>query len=302
VTRDNFGLSNFMQLLIDQVDYLDTSNSGTTSTGAAFDSELAMVRWPAYPHKGFWPNPLNYRGNYTGPNRTLMVMRLDAPSPDVVRTMITTSIDVENKGLTGQVVVDSRGIKLEQEKPGETGFALYDQYLRDLAETVSDHTQLKVLLDEKPEVLPAGSADHVALYCGWYSLRNYIPCCKFNPGAVGYHIASYELISLRQPGESGWVHGLLLNGCVGTLGAVAEPYLGTFPRPDEFFPLLMTGKLTLAEVYWRTTPTVSWMQCCIGDPLYTPYKTNPAINELDLPVQLRQVLHKPLASGLKPSP
>jgi uncharacterized protein (TIGR03790 family) len=302
LAHDNFGLANYMQLLIDQVDYLDATNGGPNGTGAAFDNELAMVGWHAYPHKGFWPNPLNYKSSYAGPYHTLMVMRLDAPTPDVVRSMITTSIDVENRGLTGQVVVDSRGIKLGEEKSDEKAFALYDQYLRNLARMVSDHTQLKVLLDEKPDVLPPGSASDVALYCGWYSVRNYVPCCKFNPGAVGFHIASYELISLRQPGESGWVHGLLLDGCVSSLGAVAEPYLGTFPRPDEFFPLLLTGRLTLAEVYWKTTPTVSWMQACIGDPLYTPYKKNPALTEIDLPAQLRQALMKPAASSVKPNP
>jgi uncharacterized protein (TIGR03790 family) len=162
--------------------------------------------------------------------------------------------------------------------------------MRDLAKLVTDHTRMKVLLDEKPEVLPAGSASDVALYVGWYSLRNYVPCCKFNPGAVGYHIASFELASLHQPGETGWVHGLINDGVVGTLGPVNEPYLGTFPRPDEFFPLLLTGKLTLAEVYWKTEPAVSWMQCCIGDPLYNPYKKNPQLSDVDLPAQLRQAL------------
>ena len=49
------------------------------------------------------------------------------------------------------------------------------------------------------------------------------------------------------------MRGLLIDGVVGTLGPVAEPYLQSFPTADEFFPLLLTGKLTLAEVYWRTT-------------------------------------------------
>jgi hypothetical protein len=107
---------------------------------------------------------------------------------------------------------------------------------------------------------------------------------------VGYHIASYELLSLRQPGETGWVHGLLTDGVVGTLGPVAEPFLGTFPRPDEYFPLLLTGKLTLAEVYWKTCPATSWMMACVGDPLYTPYLKNPALAETDLPFRLRQAM------------
>ena len=105
-------------------------------------------------------------------------------------------------------------------------------------------------------------------------------------------MASYELVSLRNPGENGWVHGLLNDGVVGTLGPVAEPYLGTFPRPDEYFPLLLTGKLSLAEVYWKTCPVVSWMMDCVGDPLYTPYKANPVMTRIDLPFRLRQALNE----------
>jgi hypothetical protein len=39
----------------------------------------------------------------------------------------------------------------------------------------------------------------------------------------------------------------------------------------------MTGRLTLLEVYFLTVPQVSWMQILIGDPLYRPFKNNPAI-------------------------
>jgi hypothetical protein len=66
--------------------------------------------------------------------------------------------------------------------------------------------------------------------------------------------------------------------------------MAAFPPPDEFFPLLMTGKLTLAEVYWRTQLTTSWMMCLVGDPLYTPYRVNPAMKPEDLPVALQRAL------------
>src|SRR5262249_57076202 len=110
--------------------------------------------------------------------------------------------------------------------------------------------------------------------------------------AVGFHVASFELISLHDRNEKGWVRGLLNDGVAATLGPVAEPYLQSFPPADEFFPLLLTGKLTLSEVYWRTTPMVSWMQTCIGDPLYTPFKNNPALKPHDLPKPLRVVFEK----------
>jgi hypothetical protein len=77
---------------------------------------------------------------------------------------------------------------------------------------------------------------------------------------------------------------------VGTLGAVNEPYLHAFPSPEEFFPLLMTGKMTLAEVYWATTPLTSWMMTFIGDPMYNPYAKNPKVKVEDLPELFRPML------------
>jgi hypothetical protein len=97
-------------------------------------------------------------------------------------------------------------------------------------------------------------------------------------------------MSLHDPKERGWCHNLLKAGVVSTVGPVFEPYLQSFPPADEFFPLLMTGKLPLAEVYWKTTPWTSWMQCCIGDPLYRPYKMNPPLKISDLPEVLKPLV------------
>jgi uncharacterized protein (TIGR03790 family) len=147
--------------------------------------------------------------------------------------------------------------------------------------------------DDAEPVFPAHSLKNIAIYCGWYSLRNYIPPGQFNPGAVAYHVASFELMSLHNPGEKGWVRGLLNDGVAATLGAVNEPYLQSFPPADEFFSLLLTGKLSLAEVYWRTCPWASWMQTCIGDPLYRPYLHDPIFRVEDVPMPLRLVLEPP---------
>jgi uncharacterized protein (TIGR03790 family) len=136
---------------------------------------------------------------------------------------------------------------------------------------------MQVVLDKKPAVFPPGSCPNAALYCGWYSLANYVPAFKWNKGAVGYHVASSEATSLKQPGSNVWCKRMLEEGVAATLGPVTEPYLFSFPLPDLFFPLLMTGKVTLLEVYFLTVPQVSWMQILIGDPLYQPFKNNPAI-------------------------
>ncbi len=222
-----------------------------------------------------------------------MTARLDAPIPQKVRDIILTGLAVERDGLKGKVVIDSRGIAATGPQAVYGSYGWYDQTLRNLAKIVSEKSNLKLLHDDSPDVMPAGSARDVAVYCGWYSVRKYIPCCSFNPGAVGFHVASYELVSLHGDGERGWCTGLLNDGVVATLGAVAEPYLHSFPQADEFFPLLFTGKLTLAEVYWKTTPFTSWMQTLIGDPLYTPYKKNPAIRIDDLPPALKSIFTHP---------
>jgi hypothetical protein len=76
---------------------------------------------------------------------------------------------------------------------------------------------------------------------------------------------------------------MIQNGVVATVAGVNEPYLGAFPLPEEFFPLLMTGKWTLAECYWRTTPMASWRLTLIGDPLYNPFHAKPPLTASDLP-------------------
>jgi hypothetical protein len=233
IAKAHFGSIQYVSLLRDQADYLDT-----TQSGAAFDSELAMVEWNVYTHKAFCPNPLFYGNRSPGMWPTLMVSRLDAPTPAIVKSMITTSIQVEQEGLNGKVVIDSLGVLPGKESPDKKGYGQYDQYLRDLNKLLTERTKLSVSIDERPELLASNSYDNVALYVGWYSVHNYVPCCKFSRGAVGYHIASYELV----------------------------------------------------EVYWKTCPAVSWMMACVGDPLYTPYRKDPAMGEADLPFRLRQAL------------
>ena len=127
-----------------------------------------------------------------------------------------------------------------------------------------------------------GSCPECALYCGWYSHANFIDCCRFVKGAVAWHLASSEAVSLRRPDVKYWCKNLLEKGACATLGPVAEPYTVGFPKPAEFFGFLATGKYTLAECYGKTVLFASWMGTLIGDPLYNPYKTNPRLKESDV--------------------
>lgn len=263
-------------------------------TDSALDSELALLWLDGYSRAGWQPNPLGYPfiGNPSGPN-VLMVMRLDAPSVQIVRNLIADSITIEREGLKGRFVIDSRGIPAKKPNAPDDAFGVFDQRLRELATLVKTRTRMELILDDAPDVLPANSVTDVALYCGWYSVAKYVQAMKFSRGAVAFHVASYELTSLRDPANPGWCRALLNDGVTATLGAVAEPILHAFPVPDDFFPLLLTGRLTLAEVYWRSCPMTSWKLSMIGDPLYTPFRGNPALSIHELPPRLRAAFSDP---------
>lgn len=279
------GLLELARLLHWQIDYLEPD------TQTALDSELPLLWYDQYTHKGMLPNPLahQHRSINTG-TQTLMVMRLDAPQAGQVREMIMGSKMAERNGLSGRVVIDSRGLNPRSAKPADQGYAPYDEELRRLADLVRAKTKLSLVHDDGPETLGPGTVRDVALYCGWYRLRNYVASCTFVPGAVAFHVASYEMVSLRNPGEKGWCRGLLNDGVAATLGAVDEPTLGAFPDPEAFFGVLMTGRLTLAETYWLTNPLVSWKMVMIGDPLYRPFAAKPALRVEDLPPKVREIL------------
>jgi len=282
---ESFGPFSLAHAIQAQIDYLD--NDGTS---AAFDNELALLWWSYYPRSKWLANPLSYRMKNVRSQPVLMTMRLDAPNEQLVRELIVASLKAERDGLQGKIVIDSRGLMAKPPGDKDAGYAVYDQTLRNLSNLIRTHTKMGLTLDDRPEILGARTIDDVALYCGWYSLRRYVPASKLNGGAVAFHVASLEMVSLHNPNEGGWCAGLLRSGAAATLGPVAEPYLSAFPPADDFFPLLLTGKLTLAEVYWRTTPMTSWMINMIGDPLYTPYKVNPQMKVENLPPRLRDAL------------
>lgn len=259
-------------------------------TEAAVDSELMLLWWTNY-HRYRWrPNTLNWRyraayptsapGSAEAPDTqpsetleppTLMVCRIDGPTAAVARRIIDESVAIEKTGLVGNVAIDARGMR------GTQGHAEYDTDLRELAELLQTKTSLPVRFDDRSALFAPGDCPETMLYCGWYSVHKYVRACTFVPGSVGYHIASFEAASLKQPRFTGWCRGLLLDGMAATLGPVAEPYLHSFPKPTEFFGLLLTGRMTLAECYGYTTPFTSWMMMMIGDPLYRPFAAKPVL-------------------------
>ncbi|MHB9073586.1 MAG: TIGR03790 family protein [Desulfobaccales bacterium] len=248
-------------------------------TIAAVDSELTLMIAGPYQKTGWLPNPFNLAFNRlqfirTVRARTLMVGRLDGPTPAIARRLVDDALAVEKTGLNGVFYIDARGLA---GKAAAGSYAWFDEHLLRLSDLMTKYSAMKVVLDKKPALFPPGSCPDAALYCGWYSAANYVPAFKWQRGAVGYHVASYEATTLKKPDGKVWCKRMLEEGVAATLGPVTEPYLNSFPLPDQFFPILMTGKLSLIEVYFLTVPQVSWMQILIGDPLYCPFKKNPAI-------------------------
>jgi len=272
-------------------------------TYASFDSELSLLYWPSYTLGRWQQNVLNYRydNSYTRQLRaTLMVSRIEAPTFELSKKLIDTAISVEKTGLEGKVYLDSRG----RGKLGETAprgsVKDFDSQLLNLAGFLRKETDLTVVLDEVDEVFQPGDCPLAALYCGWYSLANYIDAFEWQPGAVGYHLASAEATTLRKPTSKVWCKRMLEEGVCATIGPVQEPYLAAFPRPNEFFLLLLSGKHTLVECYYRSKPYNSWVMVLVGDPLYNPYKANPKFVGKKLPAALENLINGPAAESEMP--
>ncbi len=246
---------------------------------AAVDSELALLLVPDYALSEWRPNPeylYNRRSKIIYLGQVLMISRIDAPTPELAQKLIRTAIEVEKTGLSGKLYLDARGLT------GKGAYALFDEDIRKTAQ-ILEQSSMPVVLDNRPKLFGQGEAPSAALYCGWYSLGRYKDSFEWSKGAVGYHVASVEAMNIHNPKATYWVKNMIERGVIATLGPVTEPYLDAFPRPSLFFPLLMSGKYTVAEVFAMTSPYLSWRMILVGDPLYNPFRNNPAFLLKDPP-------------------
>jgi len=249
-------------------------------TEASVDSELSMVLFGDYELYRWQPNMLRILFRQTQQNgtldnsllglsfSTLMVSRLDGPGERIVHSLVDKAIAAEKKSLNGIAYIDSRGITNSKESysPG-----YFDQSLRDLALLTELRTTIPVKQERTEKLFPVGACSRTAIYCGWYSLKKYIDAFDFVDGAIGYHISSLEAVDIRDPNSSQWCPAMLKDGITATFGAVAEPYLHSFPEPKAFFLELFNGHC-LVEAFYYTKPFNSWQLVLIGDPLYRPFK------------------------------
>jgi uncharacterized protein (TIGR03790 family) len=252
---------------------------------AAVDSELMLLWWPPYELSRWVINPLYWQFPESLRRRSppvMMTARLDGPNAEVAKRLVDDALAAEKTGLAGKVYIDARGIKYDPKAdPGGTQYGGYDESFREAARLLDVTGKMDVTLENTEELFPAGSCTNCAMYCGWYALRNYRPCCRFVRGAIAWHLASLEMTNLRNPGKE-WAGNLLRDGAAVTIGPVGEPYTVGFPRPEEFFGFIVTGEYTIVEAYSRSLMLTSWMVALVGDPLYNPYAKTPKLKSSDV--------------------
>ncbi len=277
--QETFDLQARARGLVGEASQIESTLSDLTpeETEAAFDNELSLLfADQSYPRFRWIVNANSldlYQTLKKLPQfpRPLIVAPHDGTAIDEVIRMIDTTLKVEKTGLEGKIYLDARGLH------GTDAYSAYDADIRRAADWLKSNAAIDVVLDDNPALLQAKDCPNAALYCGWYSLDHFVDSCQWVPGAVGYHVASLEMMSLKNPTEPGWVPNLLKHGLCGTLGAVSEPYLTAFPKPSQFFPLLLSGEFTQGEVWEVTMPFASWRIAYVGDPLYNPYKVHPRV-------------------------
>jgi uncharacterized protein (TIGR03790 family) len=240
---------------------------------ASVDSEIALAAAGRYGLAGWLPNPF-FLGNQgkelaIDKSRVLMVSRLDGPTAAITRRIIDDALAAEAQGLAGTAYFDARWPEPNGEPPG--GYEMYDASIHRAARLVGRSGRAPVRLDSAERLFQPGECPEAALYCGWYSLGNYVAAFTWKPGAVAYHIASSECATLKQKDSRVWCKRMLEEGAAAVVGPVDEPYVQAFPVPEIFFGLLVDGYLTLAECYAASTPWLSWRMVLVGDPLYRPF-------------------------------
>jgi uncharacterized protein (TIGR03790 family) len=233
------------------------------------DSELSILGLATRQISGVIENPY-FRADRTIDDANLggllLVCRLDAPTPAIVRQMIEDSLGAEAKGLRGFTYIDARGVT-------EGPMMLGDRWFHNAARDAREHG-LPVILDNGPALFPpAYPMRNAAIYLGWYAEHVTGPFAResfrFTPGAVALHLHSFSAVTLRDKTQN-WCAPLLAAGAAATLGNVYEPYLGLTPQPDIFAQRLREG-FTFAEAGYMSQRALSWMTTFVGDPLYRPF-------------------------------
>jgi uncharacterized protein (TIGR03790 family) len=251
---------------------------------AAVDSELAWlpVSRQDLPLTGPLPNPFYTITNHAMLNATngiLLVTRLDGPTAQIANGLVDKALEAENNGFWGRAYFDTRGLSRS-----DTNYYLGDQWLLAGAE-ICRQLGFEVETDTNAATLPASyPMSQIAIYAGWYAGDANgpftLPKVEFMPGAFAYHLYSFSADSLRTP-TGHWCGPLLAKGATCTMGCVYEPFLQFTPNIAFFLQAFGNG-YTFGEAAWASQMALSWQTTVIGDPLYQPFKKNPALLHAEL--------------------
>ena len=232
---------------------------------SAVDSELAIFLIQDTPKIGFVPNPFfknESKIDKAEEIKYLAVTRIEAPTYQSSRRMITDSIATERNGLIGRAYIDNGG-------PHSQG----NEWLQQINDQLND-IDFDCSTENSPRLFQQNDRfDAPILYFGWYAgnysgvFRN--PRFRFPPGAIAFHIHSFSASTIRDP-KKRWVGPLLEMGATISLGNVFEPYLNLSHHPHLLVKKLIEG-YSFAEAHLYSVPVFSWQSVALGDPLYRPF-------------------------------
>lgn len=234
---------------------------------AAVDAELSLLAQGGHEITAMVPNPLfaNDRPPSLDAAMVVKVSRLDGPTWENARHLVTSALEAERTGLLGRYYVDLQGPHAE----GDDWLKATEKQLQELG------------FDGDMEATGAtfgGAArfDAPVLYFGWYAGSLNGPLARegfvFPAGAVALHIHSFSAPTLRSA-DSGWCGPLVARGVAATVGNVFEPYLSLTHRPHFLLRALSQGR-NFGDAVYYSLPALSWQAVAIGDPLYRPFKVS----------------------------
>lgn len=239
---------------------------------ASVDGELSLLAVGGHEITGLVPNPLfgSERPPTLDAGMVVKVTRLDGPTWESARHLVTSALEAERTGLVGRYYVDLQGV--DAKSPHADG----DQWLRAVAKELEE-------LGFDGDVESTGATfglaarfDAPVLYFGWYTGNLNGPFARagfaFPAGAIALHIHSFSAQTLRSE-SSGWCGPLVARGVTATVGNVFEPYLGFTHRPNLLLHALAQGK-NFGDAVYFALPVLSWQAVAIGDPLYRPFKVS----------------------------
>ena len=195
----------------------------------------------------------------------MLVSRLDGPTAEIVRRMISDAVETEKNGLWGRAYVDGAAIL-------EGGLADGDEWLRTVTKDLRGSAS-RWFTTTSPATFSVGfPMNDCALYYGWYAggVPDRSPTrvrlrARCDRSAHPFFSANTLRYGRGQLGGAA-----PRKGATASLGNVYEPYLQLTAHLDIFNDRLLHG-FTFAESAYMATRVLSWMDVAVGDPLYRPY-------------------------------